>query len=377
MIRKSLLALALSNAFAIPAFAQSSVTLYGMIDEGLTYVSNSAGHSQWAMQSGVEGGSRWGLRGSEDLGGGTKAIFQLENGFNVSTGGLGQGGLEFGRQAYVGLANQRWGTLTLGRQYDPIVDIIAPTTSNGQWGGLFSHPSDIDNTDNAFRVNNSVKYVTPTWSGLTAEAMYAFGGVAGDFRKESTIGAGADYHNGPFYLGAAYFYATNPAQQFPDGGFKPNAIPGVSNGEGAFGYVGNPANMQNIGVGAAYTAGPARITLAYTNTRFEDASGVAGNTVTFSNYEIWGQYHVTPVTTLGAGYTFTEAKVDYNGAKPKYNQINLLADYALSKRTDVYLNAAYQKAAGGANADIYQGFPGSESSTTTQWVARAALRVRF
>ena len=89
---------------------------------------------------GVEGGSRWGLKGSEDLGGGTKAIFQLENGFNVSTGGLGQGGLEFGRQAYVGLTNQRWGTLTLGRQYDPIVDIIAPTTSNGQWGGLFSHP---------------------------------------------------------------------------------------------------------------------------------------------------------------------------------------------------------------------------------------------
>jgi predicted porin len=86
---------------------------------------------------------------------------------------------------------------------------------------------------------------------------------------------------------------------------------------------------------------------------------------------------VTPATTLGAGYTFTEGKVDYNGARPKYNQVNLLADYALSKRTDVYLNAAYQKAAGGANADIYQGFPGSESSTTTQWVARAALRVRF
>jgi predicted porin len=58
MIRKSLLALALSNAFAIPAFAQSSVTLYGMIDEGLTYVSSSTGHSQWALQSGVEGGVR-------------------------------------------------------------------------------------------------------------------------------------------------------------------------------------------------------------------------------------------------------------------------------------------------------------------------------
>jgi len=145
----------------------------------------------------------------------------LENGYNLSTGGLGQGGLEFGRQAWVGLANQRWGTLTVGRQYDPVVDMVAPTTSNGQWGGLFSHPSDIDNTDNAFRVNNSLKYVTPTWNGVTAEAMYAFGGVAGNFRQNSTIAGGANYRNGPLYLGAAYFYATNPAQQFADGGSSP------------------------------------------------------------------------------------------------------------------------------------------------------------
>jgi predicted porin len=82
----------------------------------------------------VEGGSRWGLKGNDDLGGETRAIFQLENGYNLSTGTLGQGGLEFGRQAWVGLANQGWGTLTIGRQYDPVVDMVAPTTSNGQWG---------------------------------------------------------------------------------------------------------------------------------------------------------------------------------------------------------------------------------------------------
>jgi predicted porin len=376
-VKKSLVALPILGAFSVPALAQSSVTLYGLIDEGVTYVSNSAGHSQWALQSGVEGGSRWGMVGSEDLGGGTRAIFRLENGFNLSTGALGQGGLEFGRQAYVGLADTRWGTLTFGRQYDPVVDMIGKTTSNGQWGGLFSHPSDIDNTDNAFRVNNSVKYATPSWDGLSAEAMYAFGGVAGDFRRNSTIGAGASYQNSQLYVAAAYFYATDPAHQFADGGFKPNATPGISNGEGAFGYVGNPSSMQDIGLGIAYTVGLAHFTFAYTNTRFEDSSGVVGNTVTFENYEIWGQYKVSPVTTLGLGYTFTDAKVDYNNARPKYNQINLLADYALSKRTDVYLNAAWQKSGGGANADIYQGFPGSESSTTTQWVARAALRVRF
>ena len=75
------------------------------------------------------------------------------------------------------MTNNGWGQLTLGRQYDASVDIVQPTTFNGQWGPLFSHPSDIDNSDNGFRVNNTVKYVTPTWAGVTAEAMYAFGGA--------------------------------------------------------------------------------------------------------------------------------------------------------------------------------------------------------
>lgn len=376
-MKKSLVACAFASTFAAPAFAQNSVTLYGVIDAGITYTNNSAGHSLVQAQSGVAQGSRWGLKGSEDLGGGTKVIFQLENGFNVFNGRLGQGGLEFGRQAYVGVTNNAWGQLTLGRQYDASVDIVQPTTFNGQWGALFSHPSDIDNSDNGFRVNNTVKYVTPTWAGVTAEAMYAFGGVAGNFRQNSTIAGGVSYTNGPLYLGAAYFYARNPAQQFADGNFQSNGTPGVSNGEGAFGYVGAPRNMQVIGAGGTYTIGPAQVGLAFTNTRFDDATGIAGNTVTFNNYEAWANYHLTPAATLGAGYTYTVGKVDFNGAKPKYNQVNLMADYALSKRTDVYLMGVYQKASGGANADVYEGFTGNESSTTTQVVARVGVRHKF
>ncbi len=74
------------------------------------------------MSSGNLQGSRWGLRGTEDLGGGLKAIFVLENGFNVFNGTLGQGGDELGRQAYVGLPTTQFGTVTLGRQYDSVVD---------------------------------------------------------------------------------------------------------------------------------------------------------------------------------------------------------------------------------------------------------------
>ena len=83
------------------AMAQSSVTLYGLIDESLNYVSNEGGHSAFTQTSGNVKGSRWGIKGTEDLGGGYQAIFTLENGFALNNGALGQGGLEFGRQAFV------------------------------------------------------------------------------------------------------------------------------------------------------------------------------------------------------------------------------------------------------------------------------------
>ncbi|KAJ3472774.1 hypothetical protein NLI96_g13260 [Meripilus lineatus] len=185
-----MLAVAIYGVLSHASFAQNSVTLYGIIDVGITYANNSNGKSLWTTQSGVAQGSRWGLKGTEDLGGGLKAIFQIENGFNAFNGKLGQGGLEFGRQAYVGLATDTWGTVTFGRQYDPIVDLVQPATMNGNGGAFFSHPSDIDNSDNGFRVNNAVKYVTPTFKGLSGEFMYAFGGAAGQFGQKSTIAGG-------------------------------------------------------------------------------------------------------------------------------------------------------------------------------------------
>lgn len=393
-MKKSLLALAVTGAFAVPAFAQNSVTLYGVIDAGLTYVNNSGGNHVWAMQSGVVQGSRWGLKGTEDLGGGTSAIFQIENGFNVMNGKLGQGGLEFGRQAYVGLTNNQFGTLTLGRQYDSIVDDVQPTTFNGQWGAYFSHPSDIDNTDNGFRVNNAVKYVSPKWNGLQAEGMYAFGGVAGQFGRNSAVSTGLSYSAGPLYLGAAYFFAKNPSTQFADGNFFTNTgtatapvapLVGQSNGHGAFGYVGTPGSMETFGLGGSYAFGPATVGVNYTHVRFDNANQGAANlpagirdAVWFQSAEIWGQYSLTPATTLGLGYTYTDGKDSASGVKPKWNQVNAIADYRLSKRTDVYLMGVWQHASGGsAKADIYDGAAAGESSTANQLLARVGLRHKF
>ncbi|NHH78145.1 Outer membrane porin protein [Burkholderia gladioli] len=122
-MKKSIAALAVTAAAASPALAQSSVTLYGVIDEGLNYTNNIGGKGGAVeLTSGYAQGSRWGLRGTEDLGGGLAAIFTLENGFDASSGKAQEGGRMFGRQAYVGLQDKRYGTVTLGRQYDSMVD---------------------------------------------------------------------------------------------------------------------------------------------------------------------------------------------------------------------------------------------------------------
>jgi predicted porin len=387
-MKKSLIALAVTSAVAAPAFAQNSVTLYGVIDLGIDYVNNVGGHAQWAERSGIVQGSRWGLKGSEDLGGGTKAIFQLENGFNAANGGLAQGKREFGRQAYVGLTNDNFGTLTLGRQYDPVVDMAQATTFNGQWGAYFSHPADIDNTDNGFRINNAVKYVSPSFYGLQAEGMYAFGGQAGNFSNNSTIGGGLSFTSGPLYLGGGYFFAKNPSVpgingvdgQFNDGNFSgvnvaPGAVPQTS---GIWGLVGIPTSMQVASVGGTYALGPALFGGNFSNVRFENANGVAGNTVWFNSYELWGQYNLTPAALVGAGYTFTNGKVDATGQKPKYGQLNAIADYHLSKRTDVYVMGVWQHAmSGNVTADIYGPIFGSASTTSNQVLARVGIRHKF
>src|SRR3954466_5989899 len=117
------------------AFAQTSVTLYGVLDEGLDYTSNVASKNVYELTSGYASGSRWGMRGVEDLGGGAQAVFQLESGVNLSNGAAGQGGRMFGRKAYVGVQSAQVGAVTLGRQYDSVVDYLAPMTANGNFAG--------------------------------------------------------------------------------------------------------------------------------------------------------------------------------------------------------------------------------------------------
>jgi predicted porin len=394
LMKKHVISLAVLSAFAAPVFAQSSVTLYGVIDEGIDYTNKvntaTGGHSVWELQSGYAQGSRWGLKGTEDLGGGLKAIFQLENGFDVNTGKLGQGGLEFGRQAYVGLTQDQYGTLTLGRQYDSLVDYLAPLTANGNWAGyLFSHPYDNDNTDNSYRLNNTVKYASPVIAGFQAGGTYSFSNSTG-FRQNNAYSAGATYSTGGLQLAAAYLQVNNPS----------SSSGGAVNNGGDENFVAN--KVQIFGAGVNYTFGPATAGFVYTNSYMEQPTGtgylgsltgsglaplaVPGNplnSLRFQNFEINGKYQITPAFFVGAQYvyTYTNYNASLGTTHPKYQTAGLMADYNLSKRTDFYAQAAYQHVSGGDTGTVLdQAFiPGTQyaSSTQNQVAFRVAIRHKF
>jgi predicted porin len=384
-MKKNMVALAVTAAFALPAFAQSSITLYGVIDEGINYTSNAGDKSAYQLESGYAQGSRWGLKGSEDLGSGLKAIFDLENGFDVNSGGLQEGARIFGRQAFVGLTAANYGTLTLGRQYDSVVDYLAPTTANGNWGGyLLSHPYDNDNTDNSFRVNNTVKYMSPSFAGLQFGGTYSFSNETG-FANNRTYSLGGQYTNGGLLVGAAYLDANNPGLT-TDGSIATDDANFISE------------RLRIFGGGINYTFGAATVGFAYSNTNVGQPSASDtsvyvgaitppnGGTLTalkFQNFEVNGKYQFTPAFFVGVQYVYTAATMDATSGNenPKYHTFGLMADYNLSKRTDFYFQAAYQKVAGDKTDTVLDDayIPGAAgaSSSSNQVTVRAAIRHQF
>jgi predicted porin len=389
----SSLSLALLGA-AGAAHAQSSVTLYGTIDTAITFIhnANAAGQNQWSIGNASNGdlsGSRWGLKGSEDLGGGLKAIFQLENGFNPSTGALAQGGRLWGRQAFVGLSANQYGTFTLGRQYDPLVDLVQGITADNYFGSTFATAGDVDNYDNSSRTSNAIKYVSPNFSGLQVEGMYAFGGVAGATGSGQTWSAAASYNNGPFSLAAGYFVADNPTVT---GLVRPSTTSGSGWGgtsDGTFdgslinlGY--QSAKSINIArVAGQYVIGPFTMGAGYSNSQYKaDGQSAFASTEKFNTGQGFFNYQATPAMLLGVGYSYTKSSGD-TGAT--YHQVSIGADYNLSKRTDVYLVGAWQHASGetlnaeGTGVVAAQASVGSYGygGTNTQELVSLGLRHKF
>jgi len=367
------------------AFAQSSVNLYGVIEDGIGYISNEQGKSAVAMQSGYNSGSRWGLQGSEDLGGGTKAIFQLENGFDNNTGELGSGGREFGRQAFLGMQSQSFGTVTFGRQYDLVQDYYSPLTLGGHYSGVtFAHPFDNDNANGTFHIDNSVKYASNVYRGLSFGGMYGFSNQS-NFAENRYYGLGARYVTGPLTISAVYQQMNSPASTA--GGAVPGPISDPSS-EAGFGA----ARERVWGGGVSYLVGNATFAVSYSHTDLlsPTASAFSGSfelvpaSLKFDNFEANTIYKLRPDLALSAMYTYTQA--DFAGVSgkvtPKWHQVGVMADYSISQRTGVYVEAAYQKHLGddtGVAALDHAYIPGAGtySSGSSQFVIRGAFRHTF
>lgn len=378
-MKKITLAAALAAiSFGGAAHAQSSVTLYGAVDEGLNFTTNAGGHRGYEMVSGDTAESSWGLKGSEDLGGALSAIFQLENGFNADNGALNEGGREFGRQAFVGLSSTQFGTLTLGRQYDATIDMWSPFTAAGSTiGDLAAHPFDNDNSDYDFRINNSVKYVSPSFRGLQGEAVYGFSNATG-FAENRAYSAAGTYTMGGFSAALAYSRQDN-------GGTTAGGAVGSDD-------VFTAASQQNIDAGVKWTfSDKSNVAFAYSHTALSDPTanvyvadiGSQGwNSWKFDNFEINGQYFIRPDVFVVGAYTFTHAKLNgmESGYSPNWQQVSMMLDYDISKRTSIYFQGAWQHTnakTGTGFDDAYLIGSAGASSGENQMLYRIALMHHF
>ncbi|MEC3768803.1 porin [Cupriavidus sp. SS-3] len=330
------------------AFAQTSVTLYGVVDANVEYVNHvgavpqatngfnpGPANSAYRMGSGGLSGSRWGIRGTEDLGGGLKSVFVLESGFAADTGLGQQSGRMFGRQAFVGLQSASLGQLTFGRQYTSMFDALA-NFAPAAFATLYE-PTVLQNGGN-YREDNTVKYTGQFgplsawahWSfgvGLTqpqvAAAVPAFGGngeVPGQFRRDSAYGAAAMYAFGPF-AGTIGYDQWNPSI-------------GIASG-----------SVKKASVAASYTVGTAKIMGGYRWGQSKNATDAV--MVRDDYYWIGANYQATSALGFTLEYSYDNLKNLYgNKNAPNPWQIAFISNYAFSKRTDVYLTTAYAKNAG-------------------------------
>jgi predicted porin len=299
----------------------------------------------------------------------------LENGFNVNNGTLGQGGRMFGRQAYVGLSSNTLGTVTLGRQYDSMVDFVAPLSATaGPFGDSgFAHPYDNDNLQHSVRFNNTVKFTSLDYAGFKAGGMYAFSNTQTGFAVDRAYSAGASYKFGGLNVAAAYLQINGSGASNPNttGAADPTEFKG-----------GLTSDVQRTaGAGVSYGFGPATVGFVYTHSQYQNtnAFGLKNGGAHFDNYELNGKYALTPALMLGVSYAYTDAHLSGAtsfGADPKWNQVNAIARYSLSKRTELYAEAMYQHATGNKNVAVMYN-AGGASSTGNQVMGSVGVLTRF
>lgn len=339
-MKKTLLAMALSAAVAPAAFAQTNVTLYGIVDAGVEYARVSSGAaapgisgaegSAIRVSPGIQSGNRWGLRGTEDLGGGMRAIFTLEAGFNIDDGAFttngGGGSAGFGRRSFVGLEGG-FGQVFLGRDYTPGF-WVALNSDRMQFGmyGNAATLTQIVPTNNT-RTGSALFYVSPKFGGLTIRAALgagqeSFGNDAGpNYRGQSLgrfAGVAAEYAQGPLYVGAAF-----QTQRVA----RPTLTSLSNDDDSRFWIVGASYNFGAFGINAGFS-------------RNDPAGATAGVPAGVATAETTG-YWVGAGVKLGAGDLLAQVgrvRADLAaGQDPRANVWGVAYTHPLSRRTNAYV----------------------------------------
>ena len=348
-MKKNLIALAVFGAFSGAALAQSNVTLYGVIDVGFQYIDPSASGaaSTRGINSGIQSGNRWGLRGSEALSPNLNAVFTIEGGFSLDTGTLGQASAAcagtpisptnsvicsgasqnrlFGRQAWGGLSGA-WGTVVGGR----LATFSSGTGSFDMYGtvdpfgtGFAGNGGLIFSSANSLRIDNSVLYQSPTFGGFKFGAGYSFNAsgpeVAGSGNNLDIWFTGVSFAAGPFWGAVTY-------DKFD--------IPGASDDQANL-QVGATFDLKFVKLHAGYAKEDnQRVFNSVGITSGADADAwMAGFTVPLAGGALWGSYQrydgdrVTFAPTGTGAITFDERDVKIWGVG---------FSYPLSRRTNIY-----------------------------------------
>lgn len=322
---------ALLSAAACTATAQSSVTLSGIIDEGIQSMNHlgTASQSQIGVYNSILGVSNFGLSGIEDLGGGLGAVFKLQAGFNPSNGaGNASAGTLFSRNAFVGLTGD-FGTLTLGKQWDFNDDWLVGSVFKGGYnsGAVFRY-SEFDAVSELF--NNVIKYASPSIGGFKGGALYSLGGEAGNNSAGSLYNVGAQYGNGPFFAGATYYEEKSSV-----------AVAGDFN------------NYKLTTVGGSFDFGIGKARLGYANARisgpgtFQSIASLPEATKAYV-IEPGVDFYVTTALTLSADVVYRKNTEQSN----KSMVYRFLAFYSLSKRTALLVNVAHLANYDGASESL-------------------------
>ncbi|CAN7482202.1 porin [Pseudoduganella sp. LjRoot289] len=293
-------------AVAGHAVAQDNVAMYGVVDMGWSHTRNGTG-TVTSLNSGLLNGSRLGFKGTEALGNGVTAFFTLENGFAADTGAMGQGGLLFGRQAFVGLAGP-YGMLKLGRQSTPVYannDVFDPFGN-----GLAPDSVRLINYSGS-RTNNLLSYGLEA-GGWRAQLQYAPGEAAGNSAAGRTLAGYGGYRGGKLDTVATYQSTANAA----------------GDARGSTALVGGNVNFGGIRLYAAYAW----------NRNVTAPGGLIAPGTDMRNQLLGASIPAAGAGSIRVSYVTLR---DRRSAQADAHQFGLGYIHDLSKRTALYTSAAW------------------------------------